>query len=142
VAERATSSIEERKAGVTGGLRTVADSMRKMGDNLNQTGEKTPVSDYSARYVQTAAGKLEQVAGYFDTRDLKAITRDVESYARRNPAVFLGTAFALGVLAARFLKSAPVPSPNTGQFSTGVDHQLPETTTSDRQNAAGSPEAM
>jgi len=33
----------------------------------------------------------------------------VEGYARRNPAVFVGAAFALGFLAARFLKTS---SPN------------------------------
>jgi hypothetical protein len=132
VAERATSSIEEHKAGVTGGLRSVAESVRKVGENLNQAGEKTPVADYSARYAQTAAGKLEQVAGYFDNRDLRAITRDVENYARRNPALFIGGAFVVGVLAARFLKSSPTPSLTTGAFATDVDHQLPETATSSR----------
>jgi ElaB/YqjD/DUF883 family membrane-anchored ribosome-binding protein len=138
VAEKTVSTIEERKAGVTGGLRTVADSVRKVGSDLSQAKEKSPVTEYSGRYAQTAAGKLEQVAGYFENRDLRAITRDVESYARRNPAVFIGTAFAIGFLAARFLKSSPVPSLATGQFATDVDHQLPETGTASKQSAAGS----
>jgi len=33
------------------------------------------------------------------------LMRDVEHFAHKNPAVFLGGAFALGILAARFLKS-------------------------------------
>jgi ElaB/YqjD/DUF883 family membrane-anchored ribosome-binding protein len=142
VAEKATSTIEERKAGVTGGLRSVAGSVRQVGQNLNQASDRTPIVDHTARYADKAAAKLEQVAGYFENRDLRAITRDVENYARRNPAVFIGTAFAVGFLAARFLKSSPTPSLTTGQFSTNVDHQLPETTTAKTQSASGSGETM
>jgi len=137
VADRTVSTIEESKAGVTSGLRSVADSVRKVGDNLNTGTEKTPGSEYSARYAQTAASKIEQVAGYFENRDLRGLTRDVESYARRNPAVFIGAAFGLGLLAARFLKSSPTPSVGTGQFSTGVDHQLPENTTGTSRRRGG-----
>jgi hypothetical protein len=40
------------------------------------------------------------------------MARDLEGFARRNPALFFGAAFGLGLLAARFLKSTP-PSYNT-----------------------------
>ena len=123
VAEKATSTIEEKKAGFTGGLTSVADSIRKVGDDLNQAGEKTPVSEYTARYSQTAAQKLEDVAHYFETKDLRSVARDLEGYARRNPAVFLGGAFALGILAARFFKSSPTPSVGYGMAA--PDRQLP-----------------
>jgi hypothetical protein len=123
VAEKATSTIEEKKAGFAGGLTSVAESVRRVGDNLNQSGEQTPVAEYTARYAQTAAQKLEDVARYVDTKDLRSVARDVEGYARRNPAVFLGGAFALGVLAARFFKSSPTPS--IGYGMTAPDHQLP-----------------
>jgi hypothetical protein len=33
------------------------------------------------------------------------MARDIEGYARRNPAVFLGVAFGAGVLLSRFLKA-------------------------------------
>ena len=38
-------------------------------------------------------------------KDVQAIVRDVERYAREQPALFLGGAFVLGLLGARFLKS-------------------------------------
>jgi len=126
VADKTVSTIEEKKSGVTGGIRTLAQTVRRVGDDLNQGGDKTPVTQYSARYAQTAAGKLEQVADYFNKHDLRAIGRDVENYARRNPAVFLGTAFGLGLLAARFFKSTPTPSLTSQRFSTDIDHQLPQ----------------
>jgi len=129
VSDKTVSRIEEQKAGVAGGLKSVAGSIRRLGDDLGQAGEKTPVTEYSARYATTAAGKLDQVANYFDQSDLRSMARDVENYGRRNPAVFLGTAFALGLLAARFLKSSPTPSLTSQTFNADVDHQLPEADT-------------
>ena len=35
------------------------------------------------------------------------IVREAEAFARRQPAVFIGGALALGLLASRFLKAAP-----------------------------------
>ena len=122
VAEKATSTIEEKKAGLTGSLTSVADSIRQVGDNIGKTSDQTSVTEYSAQYARTAAEKLESVARYFDTRDLKAIARDTENFARRNPAIFLGGAFALGILAARFFKSSPTPS--VGHGAVAPDHQL------------------
>lgn len=118
VTEKATSKLEEGKVGLSGGLTSVAESMRKVAGDINESAETSTIGDYSARYAETAAKRLEQAATYFENQDLAGITRDVESYARRNTAIFLGAAFALGILAARFIKS----SPSTGEpraLSTG-----------------------
>ena len=40
-------------------------------------------------------------------RDLTELMDDVNRFARRQPALFVGAAFAAGALAARFLKSSP-----------------------------------
>jgi hypothetical protein len=122
VAEKATSSLEERKAGLAEGLTGVADTVRRVSGTLNEDSGNTPVAEYAARYTDTAAKAIEDIAGYFDRTDLRGMARDLESFARRNPAVFLGSAFALGVIAARFLKSSP--SPTINQFPTDVDRQL------------------
>jgi len=105
LADKASTTVDEKKAMFAGGLTSVADSMRKLSGSLNE-GEPTTLTDYSARYADAAAGKIENVARYFETADMSKISRDVESYARRNPAIFIGTAFGLGLLAARFLKSS------------------------------------
>jgi len=126
VADKASSKLQEQKATLAGGLGSVAESVRSMGDNLNQSPNPNPVADYTAQYADTAAQKLEQVANYFEQTDIKAMARDIESFARRNPAVFLGGAFVLGILAARFIKSSPAPS--IGGFRTDVDHQIPAST--------------
>ena len=105
LSDKASTAVDDKKAVLTSGLTSVADSMRKFSGSLNEA-EANPLTEYSARYAEAAAGKVEDVARYFETADLKTVARDVESFARRNPAVFVGGAFALGLLAARFMKSS------------------------------------
>ncbi|CAN5318536.1 hypothetical protein BH20ACI2_BH20ACI2_18420 [soil metagenome] len=107
VADKAATKIDEQKAGLTGKLTGVADTVRRVSGTLHDTEAESRVSEYAARYTDTAAEKIESVAQYFNSADMKDIARDLESYARRNPAVFLGGAFAIGIMAARFLKSSP-----------------------------------
>jgi hypothetical protein len=121
-AEKATSTIEEQKTGLAGGLTSVADSFRKTGDSIASGQSQSQVTEYTAHYAKTAADKLEGVARYFENSDMKAMARDAESYARRNPAIFLGGAFVLGVLAARFFKSSPTPA--LGQNSMSPQQKL------------------
>ena len=111
VAEKANSTLDEKKAGLTGGLSSVADSIRTAVGSLERTTDQSHVTRYSAQYAKTAAQKLEQTARYFESNDLKAMARDAENFARRNPAVFFGGAFVLGVLGARFFKSSPATMP-------------------------------
>jgi hypothetical protein len=123
---KATSKLEEQKATVAGGLTSVAEGVRSMTSSLNQATDHNALADYTAQYADTAAKKLEQAARYFETTDVRAMARDIEGFARRNPAIFLGGAFALGMLAARFFKSTPRHLGGTN-FQTGIDHQLPAT---------------
>src|SRR4051812_20074997 len=53
VADKTVAGIEQQKAGVSGGIRTLAQSVRRVGDDLGQSGDKTPVTQYSARYATT-----------------------------------------------------------------------------------------
>ena len=134
VADKAASTVEDQKAGLTGGLTSVAGTVRRVSGTLNNEKSQNGMTEYAARYTETAAKKLEQAAKYFERTDLKGLVRDVETYARSNPAIFLGGAFAAGILAARFFKSSPTPSLSTGQFATGTDHQI--TAGNDRKDQA------
>lgn len=102
-AKKATSAIDEQKANLAQGLTSVADNIRQLGTNT--TGKDNPIADIAAKYSDSVAGQVEQIGRYLDGKDLRQMASDVEEFARRNPAVFLGGAFALGLLAARFLKS-------------------------------------
>ena len=99
--QTATSQIATRKDQAAQGLSAVSSSVRQMGDNLRQN-EQT--SGY-AQYVTQAADQIDRFSGYLQNHEPRQLVSDAESWARRNPALFLGGAFALGLLASRFLKS-------------------------------------
>lgn len=113
VAEKASSAINDRKSDLSVGLVGVADTVRRVAGAFKDGDSKNSVTEYASTYSDTAAEKLEQAAEYIETSDLKRLSRDVQSFARRNPAIFLGAAFAAGVLAARFIKSSPPSDPLT-----------------------------
>ncbi len=109
VTEKATEKLDEKKTVVTEGLSGVADSIRRVGENLRETGskgEENPIAQFTGKYGDALANQVEQISEYFDRKNVREIVRDVEGFARKNPAVFIGGAFALGILAARFLKSS------------------------------------
>jgi hypothetical protein len=86
-------------------LGSVADALRHTSDHLrSRESDVTP-------YVEGAANSIDKVSAYLETRNLSQLIADVEGYARREPAVFLGGAFFVGLLGGRFLKSA---TPSTG----------------------------
>jgi hypothetical protein len=103
--KKATSVIDEQKASLTQGLTSVADSIRQIGENLNSANEPTGVAKAAAQYTNTAAEKVEQISGYLENKDLSGLVKDIKNFAHTNPALFLGGAFTLGILASRFLKS-------------------------------------
>lgn len=121
VAEKATSAIEEHKSGFAGGLSGAADTVRRVSGTISDGESKNTVTEYAAKYTETAAQKLESAAQYFEGTDLRGFARDAETYARRNPAIFLGAAFAIGILAARFIKS---PSPSVVSSGAEANRQL------------------
>lgn len=109
--EKAASKLDEQKAVVTSGLASVAGSIKQVGESLRETDDQTAVTEITAKYGDRLAGQIEQISNYFEQNDLREIASDVEDFARKNPAVFIGGAFALGILAARFLKSSkPAPA--------------------------------
>ncbi len=104
-AKKATTVVDEQKTNIAQGLTSVADSIRQIGENLRGAEEPTGVAKAAAEYTETAAEKVEQISGYLNKNDLNGLLRDVKSLAQSNPALFLGGAFTLGILAARFFKS-------------------------------------
>ena len=112
VKSNTVAKLDEQKSTLSTGLMHVADNIRQLGSNLQGGQQADPLTRIAADYSETAAEKLRTAADYFNTHDVNTMYRDVEGIARRNPAVFLSGAFALGFIAARFLRSS---SPGAGQ---------------------------
>jgi hypothetical protein len=109
VKEKAATKIDEQKSTLVQSLGGVADTIRQVGESLKGADEQSGVASTAAKYGDTLAGQVEQFSSYLEKHNVSELMRDVERFARRNPAYFIGGAFALGLLGARFLKSS---SPN------------------------------
>lgn len=60
----------------------------------------------AARYTVMAADRVEQLADTLRNSSVDDLVGQVEGFARRQPEIFLGAAFGLGFLFARFVKSS------------------------------------
>jgi hypothetical protein len=96
----AESKLDAGKEFAAAQLGSVAAALRQTSYQLRL--QESGMSEY----VDKAASSVDNVSDYLETRTLSQLIGDVESYARREPAVFLGGAFVAGVLGGRFLKSA------------------------------------
>jgi hypothetical protein len=118
--------LNGQKDRATGSLESLINVLRQSGQQLQDQGQ-APVAALANR----AADGVEQVWIYLSDRDVAALEREGEQFARTQPTIFLTGAFALGFLGARFFKSSrqngqngqnlPVPY---GQYNyAGVQYQ-------------------
>ena len=102
VKKRAGAQIDSQKNKATDTLGVIAKAVR---------GTTTQLRDDQhnglAEYVESAANQLERVSTSLREKDMPALMADARELARRHPALFIGGSFAVGLLAARFLKSSP-----------------------------------
>jgi hypothetical protein len=97
--EQAREQYDRQKGVALGELDSLASALRRAGNELGDE------HGMSSRVVTTVADRIQTFSRSLDGKDLDRVVRDVELFARRNPAAFLGGAVALGFLASRFLKS-------------------------------------
>lgn len=101
--EQAKTRVETKKGRAAEGLSSVANALRTTREEM---GDELPfVRDYADR----AAEGVQELSRYIETKTLGELVDDAASFARREPALFFGGAFALGLLAGRFLKSSARP---------------------------------
>jgi hypothetical protein len=101
VRERAGSRLEAQKERAVEGLSAVARSVRRTTDQL-----RSDQHDAIAEYVDRAAEKLELATARLRSKDIGQLYTDVQRVARRRPMAFVGSAFAIGLLGARFFRSS------------------------------------
>ena len=101
VRDGATSQLTAQKGRVTDSLSSLARAVRTSTDSLRDNHQ--PVV---ADYVERAASQIERLSATLRDRDVNELVHDAQQFARRQPAIFVGAAFAAGMLAARFMKSS------------------------------------
>ena len=105
VQRQAASGFDAQKANLVGGLGSLAEEIRQMGENL-RISEQGGVVQLAAEYGDSAADQIERLSNYLSERDMNELFGEVENFARRNATYFVGGAFLVGLLGARFLKSS------------------------------------
>ena len=102
--EKTSSMLEEQKQNLASGLGTVAQEIRRVGDDLQTSGDNQ-ITNLTGKYSGTIAGGIERVSDYLEHHDVQDFVNDVQDFARRHPGIFIGGAFLVGMAATRFLKS-------------------------------------
>src|SRR4051812_33373313 len=95
-----SSALSSQKGRAADGIKTVIDAVRQTGESLRDKNATI------AGYADSAATQLERFSTQLRDRDVSELMDEVSAFARRQPALFIGSGVALGVVAARFLKSS------------------------------------
>lgn len=101
VSEQAKTNVGSRMGEVAQELGTVAEAVRQTSEELNSNDQAA-----IGRYGTRIADQIESVSNYLNDRGVEEVLTDVEGLARRQPAIFLGGAFMLGLLVGRFVRSS------------------------------------
>jgi hypothetical protein len=101
VRETATGQLANQKDRATEGLGSVAQFVRQSTQQLRDQKQEG-----IAAYVEQAADQIDQFSQSLRNKDVSELLDDAQQLARRQPALFIGGAFLLGLVGARFLKSS------------------------------------
>ena len=100
IQQKVTSRVDEQKNKAADGLGGIADVFRNAGNELRNENETM------AQYVDMASDQLRRFADNIRQRGVADMMDDVNRFARRNPAMFIGGAFLVGFGIARFMKAS------------------------------------
>lgn len=98
--QRGKSQLEARKGAAAEQVQRLAGVVERAAGDLGQEDGSL------ARYASELAGSMNRFAEGLQNRSVDQLMGDVQSLARRNPALFLLGSVALGVVLARFLKAS------------------------------------
>jgi ElaB/YqjD/DUF883 family membrane-anchored ribosome-binding protein len=132
----ARNRVERGKQEAATTLSTVASTLLQSGMQLRDD-QQTVAGDY----VERAARQIERAANYVQNADLREMVDEVEHFARRRPALFVGSAFAAGLLAARFLKSSRTTQPRSEENTQlYMDREVPASVAREPRGSMSEPE--
>jgi hypothetical protein len=100
IQQKVTSKVDAQKNRAADGLGGIADVFRSAGNELRAENETL------ASYIDLASDQMRRFADQIRHRGVPDMLDDVNQFARRRPALFIGGAFLLGLGIARFLKSS------------------------------------
>jgi hypothetical protein len=96
-----------------------ADGLHQLAGNVRNASSDLSDQPAIANLATTAADGTERVATFLRETDARQMVGAVEDIARRQPLIFVGGAFLLGIAASRFIKAAGGGSASAGRASYG-----------------------
>jgi hypothetical protein len=100
IKQNVTWRVDEQKNRAADGLGGIANVFRSASNELRNENEVV------AQYVDMASDQLRRFADQIRQKGVTDMLDDVQDFARRRPALFIGGAFLVGLGIARFLKSS------------------------------------
>lgn len=130
--ETAQGVAREQKTAGAERVEHIAEAMRSSAEKLEGT------EDQLADLVGTAAGQLEGLARSLREKDFPTLVTEMEDFGRRQPAVFMGAAVALGFGIARLAKAGSHAASHGHQSKHGQDtYRQPATGNQAERDRAG-----
>jgi hypothetical protein len=108
-AQQLAGQAKERvESGVSQGKTRAADTLGSVAQTLRQSTQQLRDQNRAGagQYIERAADQVQRFSDYLRNTEVDEIVDSVERVARRQPALFLGGAFVLGLAGARFFKSS------------------------------------
>jgi hypothetical protein len=99
--EQAKNQLANQKHDASQRMVPIQTALRETAQQLRKQGQG-PVAEYADK----ASDQVERFSGYLRETEVEEITEEVRGFARRRPALFLGSAALVGFLGTRFLKSS------------------------------------
>lgn len=130
VADKTRSAVQ---SGFSARTTKSALELSELAEALRMTSRRLE-GNVGASFIDNAASRIERVSDALNHSDMRQVVQNVESFARREPLLFLGGAFAVGVLGSRFLRSA-VPAA-TASMSADAGESRTALPASDRSRGA------
>jgi len=132
---------EQASTRLTGQKDRAVQSLTSLADAARQTSQQLRDKDQSgiATYVESAADQAVRFSERLRDKDLGEIMDDVERFAHRQPAVFLGVSFGIGLLGGRFLKSSRTADRGTGQPNAAWRGRYPMASSAATTGYSGNP---
>lgn len=98
---QAEDQLRQQKQEAAGGLSDVADALHVAGAHLKENDH-----DVFAEYAHAAADQVERFTTSIRNRSVGDMLDDAQRFAYREPGLFIGGAFLLGIFGARFFKAS------------------------------------
>ena len=108
VKEQAASAYTTQRDRAVEMLTELAEALKKTGQNLTSDALNTAQDHNGAMalgpFIEEAADRITQSADFLRDKDMSSLMREAQTLARKQPLLFLGAMFGIGVAGARMFK--------------------------------------